>query len=277
MSRHLIIPFFIPFRGCPSICVFCDQKAVTGAVGIPAPEEIRERVETCLGTWSGGGTREVAFYGGTFTAMDLAEQEACLGPVGPFLRDGRINGIRVSTRPDCLDRRKVEFLKDRGVATVELGAQSMDDEVLRLCNRGHSAEDTVRAMLTLKRAGLGAGVQLMPGLPGDNAVRALRTARSVIDLGPDFVRIYPTVVMKGTPLERMYILGEYRPWTMDEMTELCAEMAELFDKAGIRIIRMGLQSTEELRESIVAGPYHPAFRDLVNRRVRARSMEWGAK
>jgi len=271
MSRRLIIPFFIPFRGCPTICVFCDQKALTGASGVPAPEEIRQRIETYLGTWRGGGRIEVAFYGGTFTAMSEAEQDACLSPVQEFLDDGRIESIRVSTRPDSVDETVVDFLKVRGVATVELGAQSMDDRVLGLCNRGHSAEDTEHAMLMLKRAGLSAGVQLMPGLPGDDEATALRSARSVISLGPDFVRIYPTVVMKGTALERMYEAGDYRPWTMEEMVAVCAQMTELFGKAGIRIIRMGLQKTEDLANGLVAGPYHPAFRDLVKKHLQPHS------
>jgi len=269
MSRHLIIPFFIPFRGCPVVCVYCDQRAMTAAGAMPGPMEIRKRIETYLGTWKGGGRKEAAFYGGTFTAMSRGDQEACLGPVQEYLRKGLLHGIRVSTRPDCVDESTACFLKARGVATVELGAQSMDDAVLALSRRGHSAADTVRATGILKEVGMKVGLQLMPGLPGDDEEKALRSAREAATLGPDFVRIYPTVVMRGTALEKMYEAGEFMPWEMEEMVEVCAKMTRLFDGAGIGIIRMGLQITEGLSKSIVAGPYHPAFRDLVKKRLGA--------
>ncbi len=268
MSRRLIIPFFIPFRGCPAICVYCDQKAMTGERGLPSSGGIREKIEAYLDSWKGGGAGEVAFYGGTFTAMDLSDQAACLAPVEGFIEDGRIDGIRVSTRPDCLSPPIAAFLRERGVRTVELGAQSMDNGVLELSGRGHGAKDTANAVRILREAGLSVGIQLMPGLPGDDRATSLRTARSVIDLGPDFVRIYPTVVMKDTALEKMYREGSYSPWEMDEMLEVCTEMAEAFLGAGIRIIRMGLQRTDDLVQGIVAGPYHPAFGDLVKGRLR---------
>ncbi|MFQ5353518.1 MAG: elongator complex protein 3 [Thermodesulfobacteriota bacterium] len=265
MSRMLVIPFFIPFGGCESICIFCDQSAMTAASGLPEPSEIAAQVELYLGTWKGRGRKEVAFYGGTFTAMNRAEQARCLAPVEPFLTEGRIDGIRVSTRPDCISSAILEFLAEHGVDTVELGVQSMNDTVLALSRRGHRAGDTMRAVRELKRAGFTVGLQLMPGLPGDDASTVMATARDIIGLRPRFVRIYPTVVMKNTALEKMTREGRYRPWSMEEMVQVCRDISLLFKEAGIRIARMGLQHTAGLEESIVAGPYHPAFRDLVER------------
>ncbi len=268
MSRMLIIPFFIPFKGCKTICVFCDQRGITGFDRAPAPVDITEQIELYLGSWKGSGRREAAFYGGTFTALPLAEQEAILAPAEAFLRAGRIDGIRVSTRPDCISTAITAFLSLHGVDTVELGVQSMDNDVLAKSNRGHTAEDTVKAVAMLREARLKVGLQIMPGLPGGDAGSALATARAVIDLAPDFVRVYPTVVMKNTTLFKMTLADAYRPWSMEEMVDVCAGISSLFRDAGIRIIRMGLQHTASLARGVVAGPYHPSFRDLVQRRLR---------
>jgi len=263
VSRMLIIPFFIPFKGCKSICVFCDQTSITGVQKAPTPAEITERIELYLASWKGRGRREAAFYGGTFTALKLAEQETVLSPAEVFLRSGRIDGIRVSTRPDCISPAIVSFLSSHGVDTVELGVQSMDNAVLARSNRGHSAEDTVKAVSVLREAGMKTGLQIMPGLPGDDKATALATARAVIALKPDFVRVYPTVVLKDTALLEMTLKGAYRPWSLEDMVDVCADISGLFKNAGINIIRMGLQHTASLEQSIAAGPYHPSFRDLV--------------
>ena len=238
-KKRLIIPVFIPFGGCPNRCVFCDQSGMTGRLTLPAPEEVRGIIEAYLSTWRGAGPREAAFYGGSFTALPLEAQKKYLGCVSEYLAGGRIDGIRLSTRPDCISTEGVRFLSGYGVTTVELGAQSMDASVLKASGRGHGPEDTVRAVGILKAAGMGVGLQFMPGLPGDTVQSVLRTAREVIKLSPDFVRVYPTVVVRNTGLE------------------------EMFKEAGIWIARMGLQNTEELERSVVAGPYHPSFRDLV--------------
>jgi len=267
MSRMLIIPFFIPFKGCKSICVFCDQTSITGVQKAPTPAEITERIELYLASWKGTGRREAAFYGGTFTALRFAEQEVVLTPAEAFLRAGRIDGIRVSTRPDCISQATTNFLSGHGVDTVELGVQSMDNAVLAKSSRGHNAEDSVKAVSVLREASMKIGLQIMPGLPGDDKATALATARAVIALKPDFVRVYPTVVLKNTALSKMTLSGAYRPWPMKEMVDLCADISVLFEDAGIRIIRMGLQHTASLQQSIEAGPYHPSFRDLVRARM----------
>lgn len=267
MSRMLVIPFFIPFGGCSTICVFCDQRGITSSYGMPKPWEITAQIELYLSSWKGRGRKEAAFYGGTFTAMKRSDQESCLGAVKPFLSEGLLNGIRVSTRPDCISGSVTGFLLKHGVDTVELGAQSMDDHVLVLSKRGHTAADTVRAVKELKRAGLTVGLQFMPGLPGDDVASVMATAEKIIALKPDFVRVYPTLVIKNTALERLFIDGSYRPWSLDEMVALCGKVSLLFKAAGIRIIRMGLQHTAELEDSVVAGPYHPSFRDIVLREI----------
>ncbi len=277
MSRMLVIPFFIPFGGCETICVFCDQPRITGILGAPSSAEIKAQIELYLGTWKGRGRKEAAFYGGTFTAMKKTEQVRCLAPVEDFLRRGLIDGIRVSTRPDCISEEIAGFLVSHGVDTVELGVQSMNNTVLALSNRGHSAADTVAAVGHLKSAGLAVGLQFMPGLPGDNESTVLDTVREIIGLEPDFVRVYPTVVMKNTALETLFREGKYEPWTMEEMVRLCGEISLLFRDAGIRIIRMGLQHTAELEQSIVAGPYHPAFRDLVSKESAAAAARSGGR
>ncbi len=264
-KRHLIIPVFIPFAGCPHRCVFCNQEDITGSQEMPGPGEVSDTVEKHLSTWKGGGSREVAFYGGTFTALEPELQRIYLSAVGPYLEKGLIDGIRVSTRPDYVSAENVEFLKGHGVKTVELGVQSMDDGILKLSARGHSSGDTVRAARAVKRGGLRLGLQLMPGLPGDTFKSALKTATGAAALGPDFVRIYPVLVIKGTALHDMYLRGLYRPWPLDDMVSLCRGICRIFKEHDIRVIRMGLHPSEELRAGFVAGPFHPSFRQLVEK------------
>lgn len=266
-KKRLIIPIFIPFGGCPHQCVFCDQKGITGSSDLPAIDEVKSTIETYLSTWKGTGLKEAAFYGGSFTGLPLESQKAYLEAAGEFLGSGRLDSLRLSTRPDYIDKDIVEFIKSRGVGTVELGVQSMDDEVLRKSGRGHTARHTQEAVSLLKETGLSVGLQFMPGLPGDTRQSVLNTVREVIGLKPDFVRIYPSLVLKDTPLHKMYIAGDYRPWDMDEMISVCAEAKRLLDDAGVSIIRMGLQTTDDLISSLIAGPWHPSFRQLVEATV----------
>lgn len=262
-KKRMIIPVFIPFGGCPHQCVFCDQTATTGAVNMPSLKDVRDTIDKHLATWKGGGNIEAAFYGGSFTALPDGVQREYLEAAHEYVISGRIGALRVSTRPDCISTEIISTLKSYGVATVELGAQSMDDGVLRLSGRGHTSRDTAEAARGIKEAGLRTGIQFMPGLPGDTRAKALDTAAAIIGLKPDFTRVYPSVVLKDTPLYKMYLRGEYLPWGLDEMVEVCAEISRMFKEAGIPVIRMGLQHTEELKERIAAGPYHPSFRQLV--------------
>ncbi|WP_026840707.1 elongator complex protein 3 [Citrifermentans bremense] len=260
-----VVPFFIPHLGCPHRCVFCDQEKVAGAsCGLPAPAELLARVAQ-YAEKARGRDLEAAFYGGTFTALPRADQKRLLSPLQPLLAQGALKSLRISTRPDSVDADTASFLKSFGVATVELGVQSMDAEVLRLSGRGHDAADVESAVAALKEAGIEVGIQLMPGLPGDSPARSLNSLARVLALSPSFLRIYPTLVISGTELSRMYTAGSYSPLSLEDAVNLCKEMLVAATRAGVPVIRMGLQPTAELEAPgvVLAGPYHPAFRQLV--------------
>ncbi|MBI5887535.1 MAG: radical SAM protein [Deltaproteobacteria bacterium] len=263
-KKRLIIPIFIPFAGCPSRCVFCDQEGITGKGQMPSAGDVTRVIESHLASWKGSGEKEAAFYGGTFTALPVETQRRYLEVAFGYVRSGGLDSLRVSTRPDCVSNETVELLTAYGVKTVELGVQSMDDEVLKLSGRGHGVNDSIEAVRLLKEHGLTVGLQFMPGLPGDTEAAIIKTAEEMIALRPAFARVYPALVLKGTALHRMYLDGQYSPWPLDEMVKICERILTLFNQAGIPIVRMGLQPTTELRESIVDGPYHPSFRQLVD-------------
>lgn len=263
-KRRLIIPIFIPFGGCSHRCVYCDQAHLTGKTALPDEAEIDETIKTHLKTWKYGGRIEAAFYGGSFTALPDDLQTRYLGVARHYVERGKIHGLRISTRPDRLSPESVDFLKGFHVETIELGVQSMSDAVLRLSGRGHTVADNVKASLLLKGHGIVTGLQLMPGLPGDTEHGMLESARAVMELRPDFVRIYPAIVLKNTALHRMYLNGAYRPWPLEEMVNICKKISTLFKDAAIPIARMGLQHTAGLAEGLVAGPHHPCFRQLVD-------------
>jgi len=263
-AKKLIIPFYVSHRGCPERCVFCDQKRISGSGGaLPERDDIKKTIIEYLASWKGEGAREVAFYGGSFTALARETQVNLLEPVSPFIEKGDIHAVRVSTRPDCIDEETVLLLKKHHVSIVELGVQSMDDTVLRLSGRGHSANDTISAARLLKDSGISLGCQLMPGLPGDSREKSLESARIIAGIMPDSVRIYPTVVIKGTELEKSYLRGEFMPLGLDEAVALSSDMVELFRAKDIHVIRVGLQAESSLEESCIAGPYHPAFGEMV--------------
>jgi len=265
MTRNRIIPIFVSHAGCPHQCVFCNQKRIAGESLPLTGAAVRAAVEKASAVSHGA---ECAFYGGSFTALPVQRQEELLGAVQPFLKTGAVSAIRLSTRPDTVDEETVVRLKRFGVQTVELGSQSMDAEVLRCSGRGHTAEDTVRAAAVLKAGGLSVVLQMMTGLPGSTEESDLRTAEQLIALRPDGVRIYPTVVVRGTPLCELYEQGCYTPQTTDAAAALCAELYRRFTAAGIPVLRMGLQPTETLSAGdAVAGPYHPAFGELVKSRL----------
>lgn len=267
-KAYLIIPVFLPFAGCPSMCVFCDQKGITGSRSLPEPGDVRAIVDLHLSTWRRDGRIEIAFYGGSFTGLPGEAQRSYLRVAWEYITAGRVDSIRVSTRPDYISGSAVEMLACYGVDTVELGVQSMSDDVLTASGRGHTAAATVNAVSILRAAGMKTGIQIMPGLPGDSVASVLETVEKVAALAPDFVRIYPTVVLKDTELHEMYLAGAYRPWEMDEMVGVCRKAALRFAGAGIPVIRMGLASSDGLADRVVAGPYHPSFRQLVENGVQ---------
>lgn len=261
----MIIPFFIPHAGCPHQCVFCNQKNIIGQKTSVDPSSVAQTISAYLDN-ADQQEVQVAFYGGSFTALAIEAQKSYLEACQPFLASGRIKGIRLSTRPDCITKEILALLRDHQVDTVELGVQSMDDSVLMRSGRGHTAADTIHAVNLLRDQGFTTGLQLMPGLPGDAAGTFMATVNSVIGMGPAFVRIYPALVIKETPLEALYRSGNYTPLTLSEAVQWCKNALLQFEHAGIAVIRMGLQPTEELQRpgTILAGPYHPAFRQLVD-------------
>jgi len=262
-KKRLIIPVFIPFGGCPHKCVFCDQRGITGQSGMPTTEEVSAKITEYLVTWKGSGRREVAFYGGSFTGLPAGVQQEYLGAAKAFVDAGKIDGLRISTRPDYIDADVIERLPGFKVEVVELGVQSLDNEVLALSGRGHGVKSVEAAVGLLKEAGIEVGLQLMPGLPGDSEERILETARAAAALAPAFVRIYPTLVLRDTALAELYDAGRYAAWSLTDMVELLRKVSRVFEKAGIKIIRMGLHSSKELEHSLIDGPYHPDLRGLV--------------
>ncbi len=262
----MIIPFFIPHAGCRHQCVFCNQKNITGQCAAVDPSTIAQTITTYLALVEQREPAQVAFYGGSFTALPIDVQKSYLEPCQAFISSGAIRGIRLSTRPDCITKELLSFLRNHRVETIELGVQSMDDTVLMRSARGHTAADAIHAVTLLQEQGFTVGLQLMPGLPGDSAGAFMATVRSVIGMKPDFVRIYPALVIKETPLEALYRSGHYTPLSLDEAVQWCKDAFLQFKPAGISVIRMGLQPSEELQRpgAILAGPYHPAFRQLVD-------------
>lgn len=273
--RHRNLAFFVPHAGCPHRCSFCDQNSISGAAAGPSPEEVAERCDVLLPGPGEGRQVEIAFFGGSFTAVDAAYRQALLAAAAPFVEAGRAFGIRVSTRPDAIDPAILAELRRWGVSAIELGAQSMNDTVLRLNGRGHTALQTKFAAQLVKNSGFSLGLQMMVGLFGEyDPARAARdTAIALANLGPDTVRIYPTLVLRGTPLAELTRRGSYRPLGVEQAVEATAPLIELFERKKIRVIRVGLQDDGALRANLVAGPYHPAFRQLCEARLYRQAAQ----
>jgi histone acetyltransferase (RNA polymerase elongator complex component) len=278
LLKPLIIPIFIPHTGCPHRCVFCDQERITaqsaGPVSAAHVQGILDQAVRSK-TFDPGRDPEVAFFGGTFTGLPVERMKTLLAAVGPYVAAGLIRSIRISTRPDAIDPERLALLKAYHVRTVELGVQSMDDRVLEMSRRGHSARDVTVAVGLLKERGFRVGVQLMPGLPGDSPEAFRATIATVVSLGPAMARLYPAVVIAGTGLARMFEAGTYRPLTLAEAVLRCVEGTMRLEKNGIRVIRIGLMSSPSLLEPgrIVAGPWHPAFGFLVRSAIHHRAIE----
>ena len=272
MAKRRIIPLFIPHLGCGYQCVFCDQKKISGADTPVTPEDVRRELEAALP--AAGTGCELAFYGGSFTAISPLRQRELLTAAEPYLRNGAISSIRISTRPDSVNDGTCQMLKEFGVTTVELGCQSLDEKVLRLSRRGHGASATEAAVECLRRHGISVILQMMTGLPGDTGKESIETAQKIISLKPDGVRIYPTVVIRGTRLQEMMEVGEYRPHSVEDAVKLCAELYEMFLTAGVPVLRVGLNPTELLSSGeAAAGAYHPALGELVLSEVYRRRAE----
>ncbi len=264
--KHINVALFVPDEGCPHRCSFCNQKTISGKTRPLTVADIEKAVETALST-SECGDGEIAFFGGSFTAIERNYMISLLEKGKEYVDKGLFKGIRISTRPDCIDAEILTLLKDYGVTSIELGCQSMDDEVLSLNERGHTSADVVKSAALIKEFGFEFGVQMMTGLYGDTKEKSIETARRLISLDPDTARIYPTVVLENTHLASLYEEGRYLPQTTDEAAELCAELLLMFHEADIRVIRLGLHSGGNVEEGFVAGAYHPAFRELAESRI----------
>lgn len=267
-AKNSIVPVFVPHLGCPNDCVFCNQRRISGHVSPADAETVKNAIEQAAALTPPGTKRQLAFYGGSFTAIPAGQQTELFEAAAPYLADGTISSIRLSTRPDAIDSTVLARLKKYGVTVVELGAQSMCDEVLRLSGRGHTAGDVEEASRLVKAAGFGLILQMMTGLPGDTDERSLETARRIIALRPDGVRVYPTVIVRDTALYDLWKAGRYAEHTVEDAVRVCAKIAQEFDNANIPIIRMGLNPTEDLSGGDAAGgAYHPALGELVRSRM----------
>lgn len=265
MIKKSNISIFVPHLGCPNQCSFCDQRAITGKQKAPDCNDVKQAVETALN--SKNYKCELAFFGGSFTAIERDYMEELLKSAYRYVESGDISGIRISTRPDYIDKEILNTLKSLGVTSIEIGAQSMNNKVLELNRRGHTAEDVFKASKQIKEEGFELGLQMMTGLYGDTYDNALKTAQSFIEIGCKTVRIYPTVVLKNTYLESLMNSGDFKPWGIEESVELCAELYEMFEKAGIKVIRIGLHSSSGVKENAVGGAYHEAFGELVQSKI----------
>jgi len=266
MAKFKIIPIFVPHKGCPHQCSFCNQKHITGHTVETTPKLAKEIIEKYLATIDTDKFQtEIAFYGGSFTAIDMEYQKSLLKVANTYLKSGKIKGIRLSTRPDAISVEILDNLKKYGVTEIELGVQSMCDDVLDANNRGHSSKDVIDAVNLIRKYDFKLGLQQMTGLYQDSDLKDIKTAEDICKLKPDFVRIYPTLVFENTDLATYYRQGKYVPPTVEEAVILCKKLKKIYDENNIYVIRLGLlMSAEEARENFIAGPHHPRFRELVN-------------
>lgn len=269
MKKQYIIPIFVPHLGCPNDCIFCNQKAISGQKKNITKEEAKKIIEDYLKNIKEDAQIEIAFYGGSFTAIDEKLQDELLEVAYYFVKNGQVESIRISTRPDCIDKKTLKRLKKYKVKTIELGVQSANNYILERANRGHTFEDVKKASKMIRWNGFKLGHQMMVGLPESTRIDEINTAKALIKLKPKMVRIYPVLVVKNTKLEKEYLEGTYEPLPLVQAVETCKELVRMFADKKIEIIRIGLQNTEEISDpenkesEVVAGPYHPAFRQLV--------------
>lgn len=276
MSKHYIIPIFVPHSGCPHDCVFCNQKKITGLSTTVTSKDVEGIIKEHLTTFKKPSTIEVAFYGGSFTAIDIEVQKSLLAIPLKYKKENKIDFIRLSTRPDAIDDLILKNLKDYLVDTIELGVQSLDQEVLDMSGRGHSVEDVYDSSKLIKEYGFNLGLQMMIGLPGDTKEKSLKTCKEFIQLNPFCVRIYPTLVIVDTFLETQYFKNEYVPISLKEAVSLCVLLLMMFETNNIHVIRIGLQPTKniQLGKDVVAGPFHPSFRQLVETEIYRRILDY---
>ena len=270
MKRQYIIPIFVPHLGCPNECTFCNQRKISGEQRNVTEEDVKKTIEYYLSSFKDKNSKvEVAFFGGSFTGIDVELQEKLLGAAYEFIKAKKVDSIRISTRPDYIDKKILKRLKKYKVKTIELGVQSTNNYILDKCKRGHTFDDVKRASKLIRWNRFTLGHQMMVGLPDSTQLDELNTAKDLAKLKPKMVRIYPVLVIKGTELEKEYLAGIYEPLTLEQSVERCKELCYFFGKKKINVIRIGLQNTDTICEpgtknsEVVAGPYHETFRQLV--------------
>lgn len=270
MKKEYIIPIFVPHLGCPNSCTFCNQKTISGQAKQVTAKDVKDTIEYYLNNFKDDNKYvEVAFFGGSFTGIEEEVQEELLQAAFEYIKKKKVNSIRISTRPDYINTKILKRLKKYKVKTIELGVQSTNNYILSRCQRGHTFEDVKKASKLIRRKGFTLGHQMMVGLPESTNLDEINTAKSLIKLKPKIVRIYPVLVIKGTKLEEEYKNNEYVPLTVNQAVERCKEIVAMFNEKNIKVIRLGLQNTNTIDEpghnesEVVAGPYHPAFRQLV--------------
>lgn len=270
MKKQYIIPIFVPHLGCPNDCIFCNQKSISGQKKNMTKEEAKKIIDDYLENIKNEDAQiEIAFFGGSFTAIEVEKQEELLELAYEYVKNGQVESIRISTRPDSIDKETLKRLKKYKVKTIELGVQSANNYILKRSNRGHTFEDVKKASKLIRRYRFDLGHQMMVGLPESTKIDEINTAKALIKLRPKMVRIYPVLVIKNTKLEEEYKEGKYEPLPLVQAVETCKELVEMFVKKKIDVIRVGLQNTDEITNpeektsEVVAGPYHPAFRQLV--------------
>lgn len=276
--KNANVAIFVPNLGCPHACSFCDQRKIAGQETIPTPQFVEDTARRALKDLGDDAKdAEIAFFGGSFTAIEPALMNSLLEAVAPFVGKGGFKGIRISTRPDAIDDKILTTLKRSGVTAIELGAQSMDARVLELNHRGHTPNDVITASKLIHSYGFELGLQMMTGLYGSSAETDRNTARAIASLCPKTVRVYPTIVLEGTLLARLYHEGVYNPPSLDESVELCAQLLLFFRSKDIKVIRLGLHAMPSIEQNYAAGPWHPAFRELcesvIYRKKASESLE----
>ncbi|MBR1970427.1 MAG: radical SAM protein [Clostridia bacterium] len=272
----MIIPIFVPHKGCPNDCAFCNQRTISGKEKAPTVTEAEKVINEYLKT-AKTTKNQIAFFGGSFTGINTFEQNEYLSLANSFIKKGAVESIRISTRPDYIDEDTVKRLISYGVKNIELGAQSMDEEVLLYSKRGHNSNCVEKASEIILKNGAVLGLQMMTGLPKDSYDKCMKTAKKFLELGAKETRIYPTVVLKGTLLEKMYYSGEYIPQSVEEAVETGAGLKEFFDENSISVLRIGLPESETLKENYIAGAYHPALGELVFSRIIRNKIEKNIK
>ena len=274
MKKEYIIPIFVPHLGCPNDCTFCNQKKISGQKKNISSKDVKDIIEYYLNNFKEKDRKiEIAFFGGSFTGIDPIIQEELLLAANEYIKQGKAQSIRISTRPDYINQEILDRLKKYNVQTIELGVQSANDFILNKCRRGHSFLDVKNASKLIRKNKFKLGHQMMVGLPESTQKDEIETAKKLIKLHPKMIRIYPVLVIKDTKLAEDFFNGEYKPNTLEQAVETSAILLKMFNKKKIEVIRVGLQSTDEIcnpeneNSQVVAGPYHPAFRQLVESRI----------